>query len=353
MTMLADNVDAIIGVDTHTDTHSAWMVNAIGGELAALTVSADSDGYSQLLAWAVRLAPGPRLVWAIEGTRSHGAGLTRALRDAGQHVVESDRPKRPSRRPGGKSDRIDALRAAREALNREHPATPRADGAREAARMLLVTRQSAVLARTAAVNQLKALVLTAPETLRQRLRAKTTHALVQACVQLRAAKATEVEDRARRAAMKRLGERIRDLSDEVRAADRELLALARDNVPQLLVMRGIGTITAIQAWISWSGPGRFRSEAAFAALAGTNPIPASTGNTTRFRLNRYGDRALNRALHHVVLTLERCDPQTKAYIARRAAHGKTRPETRRCLKRYLARKIYRQLERPPITAAAA
>ena len=266
MGMLAEQVDAVIGVDTHRDTHSACLVNPVGGELARLTVSADADGYARLLAWAVARTPGPRLVWAVEGTRSHGAGLARALRGAGQQVVESDRPKRASRRPGGKSDPIDARRAAREALARDQQAWPRADGPREGARMLLVTRESAVLARTAAVNQLKALVLTAPEPLRQRLRDKTTLALVLACRQLRPTAVTAAEDHARRTAMQRLARRIRDLTAEIRDADRELLALVRGHVPQLLGLRGVGTISAAQAWISWSEPGRCRSEVAFAAL---------------------------------------------------------------------------------------
>jgi transposase len=353
MGMLAEHVDAVIGVDTHRDTQSACLVNRLGGELATLTASADADGYARLLAWAVAHTPGPRLVWAVEGTRSHGAGLTRALRAAGQQVVESDRPKRVSRRPGGKSDPIDARRAAREALARKQQAWPRVDGPREAARMLLVTRESAVLARTAAVNQLKALVLTAPDVLRQRLRDKTTPALVLACQQLRPTAATAAEDHARRTAMQRLARRIRDLTAEIRAADRELLTLIRAHVPQLLDLRGVGPIGAAQAWISWSEPGRCRSEAAFAALAGVNPIPASSGTTVRYRLNRHGDRALNRSLHQSVLTLERCDPATQAYIARRVASGKTRPEARRCLKRYLARKIYRRLEHPPPSSIPA
>lgn len=352
MAMLAEQVDAVIGVDTHRDTHSACLVNPVGGELATAAISADAEGYAQLLAWAVTHAPGPRVVWAIEGTRSHGAGLTRALRGAGQRVVESDRPKRASRRPGGKSDPIDARRAAREALGRQRQAQPRADGPREATRMLLVTRESAVLARTAAVNQLKALVLTAPETLRQRLRGKTTPALVLACQQLRPSTSATAEEHARGTAMRRLARRIRDLTTEIRAADRELLALLRSHVPQLLELRGVGTISAAQTWISWSEPGRCRSEAAFAALAGVNPVPASSGATIRYRLNRHGDRALNRSLHQIVNTLERCDPATQTYIARRLADGKTKAEARRCLKRYLARKIYRQLEHPPQPTAA-
>ncbi|MGW3349682.1 IS110 family transposase [Nonomuraea rubra] len=136
----------VIGVDTHRDSHSACLVNPVGGELAAISVTADADGYAQLLRWATEHAPGPNVVWAIEGTRSHGAGLTRALRATGQPVIESDRPKRVRRRGSGKSDALDARRAAREALGREQNTIPRAEGPREPARMLLVTRESAISA---------------------------------------------------------------------------------------------------------------------------------------------------------------------------------------------------------------
>ncbi|MEU4704772.1 IS110 family transposase [Nonomuraea dietziae] len=353
MTMLAQTVDAVIGVDTHRDTHSACLVNPVGGELSAITITADANGYRQLAQWANDHAPGPRIVWAIEGTRSHGAGLVRALRQAGQHVIESDRPKRITRRVGGKSDALDARRAAREALGREHSAVPRADGPREAVRMLLVTRESAIHARTGAVNQLKALVLTAPEQQRQRLRGLTRTALIDACLALRPSATTDPEERTRRLVMQRLARRIRDLTSEIHAADDELAALVQHHMGRLLQMRGVGVITAAQCWVSWSGPGRFRNEAAFAALAGVSPIQASSGKNTRHRLNPHGDRALNRALHHIALTLQRWDPETRQYVAKRISDGKTRREATRCLKRYLARKIYRVLETGPHAVSEA
>ncbi|WP_223167062.1 transposase [Nonomuraea sp. SYSU D8015] len=176
--------------------------------------------------------------------------------------------------------------------------------------MLLVTRESAIQARTGAFNQLKALILTAPEPLRQRLRALKRHALIDACLRLRPSAVADAEERIRRTVMQRLARRIRDLTAEVHAADDELAELVVRHVGHLLQMRGVGVITAAQCWVSWSGPGRFRNEAAFAALAGVNPIEASSGKHTRHRLNPFGDRALNRALHHIALTLERCDPET-------------------------------------------
>jgi transposase len=272
--MLAELVDVVIGVDTHQDTHSASMVNSVGAELAAVTVMADPAGYRRLLDWAVQHAANGRLVWAIEGSRSHGTGLLRVLKDAGHSVVEADRPQR-NRRPQGKSDSIDARRAATAALAREHHAVPLADGPREAARILLVTRASAVQARTAALNALKALITTASDQDRQKLRGLSTPAQLRACLRLRARPADSVEDCVRRTAMKRLAGRITDLTSEIRDADTEFLALARIHIPQLLQQRGVGVITATQAWISWSEPGRFRNEAAFAALAGASPLPAA------------------------------------------------------------------------------
>ncbi|MFI6741998.1 IS110 family transposase [Nonomuraea sp. NPDC050451] len=353
MAMLSESVDAVIGVDTHRDSHSARLVNPVGGELAAITITADADGYAHLIRWAAQHAPGPNVVWAIEGTRSHGAGLARALRITGQQVIESDRPKRVSRRGSGMNDALGARRAAREALGCEQSAIPRTDGPREAARMLLVTRESAISARTSAVNQLKALILTAPEPLWRRLRSLKRQALIDACLRLRPAAVADAEERTRRTVMQRLARRIRNLTDEVHAAETELAELVDEHVSHLLQMRGVGVITAAQCWVSWSGPGRFRNEAAFAALAGVSPIEASSGRHTRHRLNPFGDRALNRALHHIALTLERCDPETRNYLARRTSDGKTRREAIRCLKRYLARKIYRALEHPPSTAQAA
>jgi transposase len=167
MTMLADTADAVIGVDTHTDTHTACLLDQVGKQVATITVPADPRGGAMLLAWAVRQAPGPRLAWAVEGTRSHGQGLVRALQASGQMVVEAGRPARASKRPGGKSDPADALRAARDALAASKLAQPRSDGPREALRILLTARAQASTARTAAVNTLKALLLGAPDNLRQ------------------------------------------------------------------------------------------------------------------------------------------------------------------------------------------
>jgi transposase len=153
--------------------------------------------------------------------------------------------------------------------------------------------------------------------------------------------------------LRRLARRARALTEDAKTVEADLKALTATHVPQLLAEPGIGPIVAAQLWISWSHPGRIRSEAAFAALAGTSPLPASSGQVTRFRLNRGGDRHLNRALHQVMITRLSCHPPTREYVLRRISDGKTPREAQRCIKRYLARRIWRLLEhgRPTRTAA--
>src|SRR5215470_20164927 len=185
MTMLADTADAVIGVDTHTDTHTACLLDRLGRQVATITVPADPRGCAMLLAWASKQAPGPRLAWAVEGTRSHGLGVTRYLAGHGQLVIEAGRPARASKRPGGKSDPADAARAARDALSAPRLAQPRCDGPREAMRILLTARAQATAARTSAVSTLKALLLGAPDELRNQLRGLSTPRQASRCRHLR------------------------------------------------------------------------------------------------------------------------------------------------------------------------
>jgi transposase len=333
MAMLADTADAVVGVDTHTDTHTACMLDRLGGQIATVTMTADPQGCWMLLAWAVEQAPGPRLAWAVEGTRSHGLGLARMLQASGHVVVEADRPARVSRRPGGKSDPADALRAARDALAAERHAQPRSDGAREGLRILLTARAQASTARTAAVNTLKALLLGAPDSLRQALRGLSTPRQARKCRRLRIHPSQPVDEQILRAELRRLATHIGTWDRELRANKAQLRQLVTQAMPTLLDQPGIGPMSAAQLLISWSHPGRCRSEAAFAALAGASPLQASSGKITRHRLNRFGDRQLNRALHVIVNWRMLNDPRTRAYLTRRAGH-KTGPELRRCLKRY-------------------
>jgi len=346
MHMLADLVELVIGVDTHKDTHTAAVVQAVSGAmLEQVTVPASPAGYRKLLALADRQRG--RRVWAIEGTGGYGAGLTRFLAAHAEQVVELDRPKRATRRHGAKSDPLDATRAAREALGRDQLAQPRAAGPRAALQARLTTRRSAVQAATDAQRQLHALVVAAPDALRGRLGGLTTARLVSTCARLRQRADGDPETAATVASLRALARRIQLLDAEIADHTQAITALVRAWRPELLTRTGVGPIVAAIVLSAWSHPGRCRSDAAFAMLGGAAPIPASSGQTVRVRLNRSGDRQLNQALHVIVLTRLRYDPATRAYAQRRRAQGKTNREIKRCLVRYLARQLYRLLEATP------
>jgi transposase len=252
---------------------------------------------------------------------------------------------------GAKSDELDATRAAREALSREHVAQPRQRGWREALRVLLATREGAVVSRTKAIGLLKGLIVSAPSALRDQLRRRSTDEQILRCSRLRASAAQTVEHRATITALRAAARRALALEAEAHDLEIEIALLVNDIAPQLLAEPGIGAITAAQILNAYSHQHRFRSEAAFASLAGASPIPASSGQTVRYRLNRGGDRQLNRALHTIVLSRANHHPDTRAYVARRTNEGKTAREIKRCLKRYLARHIYRLLEADPTLTA--
>ena len=344
MAMLAEFIDGVIGVDTHRDTLTAAAVTNLGGVLAQTTTSADAAGYQQLLDFACVQVPGRRL-WAVEGVGSFGAGLAVVLQQRGEQVVEVGRPKRLAARTSAKSDALDAVRAAREGLGQDRLAIPRRRGEREALRVLLTTRRCATLARVAAIGQLKALIVGAPEELRAELRGRSTSSQVASCATLRQRPTRSLEHRATVRALRATAARIQLLQDEADQLQAELTVLVGAVAPWLLEVPGVGPLSAAQVLVSWSHAGRFRSEAAFAALAGTNPIPASSGQVTRYRLNRGGDRQLNRALHTILLVRLRIDPDTRTYMARRTAEGKSRRDAKRCLRRVIARQLFRLLER--------
>jgi len=262
-------------------------------------------------------------------------------------VVELDRPKRTARRHGAKSDPLDATRAAREALSRDQLAQPRASGPRAALSVRLAARRSAVQAAGDAQRQLHALVVAAPDVLRERLRARSTRQLVAACARIRVHADWDVETTSTAATLRSLARRSRELTAEAADHRQAILVLVRAWRPDLLTRTGIGPIVAATVLCAWSHPGRCRSDAAFAMLGGAAPIPASSGQTVRVRLNRSGDRQLNQALYTAVLTRLRTDPATRAYAQRRRAEGKTNREIKRCLVRYVARQLYRLLEANP------
>jgi transposase len=353
MTSLTDLravVDVVIGVDTHVHTHSAAAVDArTGGVLGEVTVEATADGYAQLQAFADQHAP--LHAWAIEGTGGHGAGLTRHLTRRSELVIELDRPERARRRNGAKSDPLDAIRAAREALSRPRLGTPRSSGDRQALSVLLAARRSAVEAGTDAQRQLFSLVIAAPEPVRARFRGLKLPAMLRTAAALRVHPSWDTETTITVTTLRSLARRAQTLSQEAAEHEKAILGIVRSWRPDLLAQPGIGPIVAATVLCAWSHPGRIHSEAAFAMLAGAAPIPATSGQvTTRHRLNRYGDRQLNRALTTIVLCRIRYDHRTQDYVARRTTEGKTGREIKRCLKRYIARDLYRLLEHHPVTA---
>jgi transposase len=345
--MLAEQTDYVIGVDTHRDRHSAAILASSGGLVDETSARADRRGYATLLSWAHEHAAGRR-VWAVEGSGSYGAGLVAFLERRGERVVEIGRRVRRNGPVRAKSDPLDAIEAAREALTQPRHAAPRASGEREALRVLVNTREGAVLARTAAINQLRALIVAAPEPLRASLRGLTSAELVTHCTRLRPG-ARETGTRASALALRSTARRISMLTIESRQLRREIAQLVETNMPELLAEPGVGPISAARILIAWSHRGRFRSEAAFAMLAGASPIPASSGQTIRHRLNRGGDRQLNRALHTIALSRRTTHRPTRQYIDRRLREGKTTRDINRCLKRYLARRLFRLLEASAMT----
>jgi transposase len=329
-----------VGVDTHKDVHVCVALDRLGRRLEDASFAASEEGYGQLLCWAGSLGVP---AFAVEGCGSFGAGLVRVLRGAGVPVWEAERPRRRER-GRGKSDTLDALRAARRLLaDGDGLSELRSLPGREALRVLLLERRSAVGARTQALNQLHALALTAPPSLRSCLGTPRKQRLAQAAARLRAAGSADRDEVVLAEVMRRLGRRAQELTGELAAVDARIAELVRALAGQLLEEPGVGPVCAAQLVVSSGDPTRMRSEASFAALAGTSPVEASSGRQKRHRLNRGGDRRLNEALHVIALNRIRHHPQTATYHAHLLNRGKTRREARRCVKRALARHLYRRL----------
>jgi transposase len=345
MPRVADVADAVVGVDTHADSHTLELVSPAGGVIEMRRVGNDPAGFAAALAFLAERAPGPRVFAGVEGTRSYGIGLARALAAAGITVVEVEQPAARTRRGKGKSDPIDAHHAALAVLaaDLDRLPTPRADGDREALRILLAGRREMTETRTRWANELRALLRTGDDADRARARGAWTKHTLTALARHRARAGDTREQAARAAEAKRLAAAILAAGAQLAANLAALTEIVTDTAPDLLDRPGIGPVTAGQAIVSFSHPGRVHNDAAFAMLAGAAPQPASSGKTVRHRLNRGGDRALNRALHTIATRRMNFDPTTRDYVTRRRAEGKTTAEIRRCLKRYIARQLYRDL----------
>jgi transposase len=333
------------GVDTHLDLNVAAAVDHIGGLLGVAEFPTTSSGHRELLAWLGGLGPLAKV--GIEGTSSYGAGLARSLRRAGVEVVEVDRPNRQSRRRTGKSDPVDAVEAARAALSgRAQGAGKAKDGNVEAIRALVVAKRSARDTKIKTMNQIRHLGFTAPDELRERLAGVSRKDLAATAAALRPRDGGDQVAFATKTALSLLGRRVLALDAEKEQLEDLLSKLVEKTAPELLGLYGVGVDTAAALLVAaGDNPERLRSEAAWAHLCGAAPIEASTGKVKRWRLDRGGDRQANAALYVIVITRMSADKRTRAYVERRLAEGKTKPDIVRILKRYVAREVYHYLPR--------
>jgi transposase len=333
------------GVDTHLDVHVAAALDPLGALLGSEAFDTTPAGYTLLLEWLESFGAVAKV--GVEGTGSYGAGLARFLRNAHVDVIEVDRPNRAERRRSGKSDPLDAVEAARAALGgRATSISKSKDGAVEAIRVLVVAKRSARGARVKALTQMRHLVITAPDQLRCRLKGLTVAALVSEASRLRASRSGDPVTAAHKASLCSLARRVQSLEDEIVELDQRIEVLLVATAPELLARFGVGPDTAAALLVSaGDNPERLHSEAAWAHLCGVAPIPASSGKTTRHRLDRAGDRQANSALWRIVMVRIAHDPETTAYFERKVKEGRSKRDVIRLLKRYVARETYHYLPR--------
>jgi transposase len=332
------------GIDTHAETIHVAAIDSWGRELGDAEFPTTPAGYRDALVFLT--GHGVVAGIGIEGTSSYGTGITRAAVEGGLEVFEVIRPERAVRRRQGKSDPLDAYQAAHAVLTgRATAAAKTADVT--ALRALHNARRSAVKARAAAQVQIGQQLITAPTLVREKYRDLTPARLVQALARCRPGMHPDSEERLVLTALRSLARRHQLLTEEITGLDAELTSLIEQTAPHLLHLHGVGKTTAAQLLITVGGnPDRLRSEASFAALCGTAPVPASSGKTTRHRLSRGGDRRANHALHTIALARMRNHPPTKAFVRRHRDNGRSTPEILRILKRAIAREMFKQLTRP-------
>ena len=345
MTTMASAARAVIGgVDTHADVHVAAACDEFGAVLGTRSFPTTARGYRQLLAWLRSFGPLEKV--GVEGTGSYGVGLTPFLLAAGVEVVEVLRPNRQTRRRHGKTDVVDAVAAARAVLTGEAAGQPKAhDGAVEALRLLKMVHRSAHKARTQALLQIRDLITTAPDELRDQLRGLRRRELLATCAAFRPADRDDLVS-ITKLTLRTLARRIAELDDELAELDTRRRRITTAIAPALCTAHGIGPDTASGLLLAaGDNPERLRTERSWSALLAANPIEASSGKVVRHRLNRGGDRQGNSALWRVVIVRMNSDPRTKAYVERRTREGLSKSEIVRCLKRYVARETFALLPR--------
>jgi len=337
-----DDVQVTGGVDTHRDTHMVAALDQRGAELGVREFTTTPAGHRAALCWLESFGVIERV--GVEGTGTYGAGLTRFLHRHDVTVVEVACGDRQARRSHGKSDPVDAIAAARAAQSGKATTVPKSGtGSVEAIRALRMVRKSATRDRTSAINQMRALIVTAPDDLRETLRGVSIAKLVNGAARLRPSDATTVEG-ATKFALRELARRVQSLNAEIKRVNDVLGALVTTTAPRLVARVGVGVDTAATLLIAaGDNPERLHSEASFAHLCGSAPIDASSGQIVRKRLNPRGNRQANEALWRIVLVRMAKDPRTRIYVERRTAEGKSKREIMRCLKRYVAREVYQDL----------
>jgi len=334
-----DQNEIILGVDTHLDVHVGAVVNTAGKLLGTLSISVNTQGYLDLLSWASSFGDVKRA--GVEGTGTYGAGLCRLLTDNGITVFEVNRLDRVARRRRGKSDPIDAENAARSVLSGLSTAIPKQhSGACEAMRIASVARRSAVKARTQAINQVRAILVSAPQDIREKFWRVKASECVKACIKSRKFGDSPLMTTLQ-STLKCLAKRWMMLSSELHELDKQLEQLTQNHAPKLRSRFGVGPNTAaILLSVAGDNPERLKSEAALASLCGVNPLLASSGKTVRHRLNRGGSRVANNALWTIAMVRMRSDARTRIYVERRTKEGLSTKEIQRCLKRYIIRELY-------------
>jgi transposase len=340
------------GVDTHKDVHVAAVIDGIGRIVATSSFPTTRLGERALCRWMRSQGRLERV--GVEGTGTYGAGLCRYLESEGVTVVEVNRPNRQMRRRRGKSDTVDAEAAARAVLNGEATVVPKdRTGVVESIRMVRVAFCSAREARTKVANQIRDLVLTAPADLRAQLGGLTTAERVKRCARLIPGDGLDATNGAK-VALRHLARRYQSLTEEMDELHAQLDRLTADANPALRSAKGVGVdVASILLVAAGENPERLKSDAAFSAMCGVSPVPASSGKIQRHRLNRSGNRQANHALWRIAMVRLVHDDRTRDYVERRMKEGRSKREALRCLKRYIAREIYALLVRPGVAVRGA
>lgn len=330
----------IAGIDTHKDFHHVAVISALGEELGDLQFPTTPAGYADILAFL--RSHGTVIRVGIEGTGSYGAAITKRLQAAGMTVIDVIAPDKQERRLRGKTDQIDAYSAARAVLSRRASTIPKQrDGAVEAIRIARTYRKMLVKQRTELMNQLKAFLVTSPESFRERFSGLTGVRLTRALAALVEDPASDIVTAALIVVLRSEARRHIDLTTETDALNKALRTAVTSYAPELLAVHGVGPDVACSILVAGGqNIGRLHSEGALAHLVGTAPVPASSGKTTRFRLNKGGNRDGNAAFHRIVLVRMKSHPATRDYVTKTLARGKTKRDAMRLLKRYVAREIF-------------